>query len=94
MGDLQDMGNLNSHEEIQPVNGQEGQNGQDIQGQSGNNNIIYMTNDRDKAIKDYDVLTPQVIQPRIVRPGVQTANFKLKPVMFQMLQIVEHHKMH
>ncbi|KAK9222129.1 hypothetical protein WN944_010561 [Citrus x changshan-huyou] len=40
--------------------------------------------DRDRAIKDYTMLTPQVIYPRIVRPKVQAANFELKPVMFQI----------
>ena len=54
--------------EIQPVNDQEGQNGQNNQGQPGNNNIIYMADDRTTTIKDYAVLTPQVIHPRIVIP--------------------------
>ena len=47
-----------------------------------------MTDGRDKAIKDYIVLTPQVVYPGIVRPKVEAANFELKPVMFQMLQTV------
>ena len=41
-----------------------------------------MADDRDKAIRDNAVLTPQVIHPGIVRPEVQVANFELKPVMF------------
>ncbi|KAH9714640.1 protein kinase domain-containing protein [Citrus sinensis] len=53
-----------------------------------NNNIIHMANDRDRAIRDYAVLTPQAIHPGIVRPDVQADNFELKPVMFHMLQTV------
>ena len=45
-----------------------------------------------KVIRDYVVLTPQVIQLGIIRLEVQTANFKLKPVIFQMLQIVGQFK--
>ena len=47
-----------------------------------------MANDRDRAIRDYAVLTSQVVHPGIVRPKVEVANFELKPVMFQMLQTV------
>ena len=47
-----------------------------------------MANDRDRAIRDYAVLTPQVVHPGIVIPEVEAANFELKPMMFQMLQIV------
>ena len=47
-----------------------------------------MANDRDKAIRDYDVLTPQVVHPEIIRPEMEVVNFELKPIMFQMLQIV------
>ena len=47
-----------------------------------------MADDRDRAIRDYDVLAPQVIHPGIIRPEVEFANFELKPVMFQMLQTV------
>ena len=47
-----------------------------------------MANDRDRAIRDYAMLTPQAIHPGIVRPGVQADNFELKLVMFQMLQTV------
>ena len=79
-----DMGNLNSQGEIQPVNvegGQKGQNEQIIYGQPGNNYIIHMAYDTDKAIRDYAVLTPRAINPGIVRPEMQTDNFELKPVM-------------
>ena len=58
INDLQDMGNLNPYRQIQLANGQEGQNGHNIEGQLGNNSIIYMANDRDRDIKDYVVLTP------------------------------------
>ena len=88
MDNLQDVGNLDPHGPLQPVNVQEGQNEHINQRQPGNNNIIYMADDRDKAIKDYVVLTPQVVHPGIVRPEVEAANFELKPVMFQMLQTV------
>ena len=47
-----------------------------------------MADDRDRAIRDYVVLTPQVVHPGIIRPEVEAANFELKPVMFQMLQTV------
>ena len=47
-----------------------------------------MADDRDRAIRDYIVLTPQVVHSRIVRPEVEATNFELKPVMFQMLQTV------
>ena len=88
MDDLQDLRNLNRREGIQPVNVHEGLNGQCVQRQPGNNNIIHMANDRDRAIRDYAMLTPQAIHPGIVRPDVQANNFELKPVMFQMLQTV------
>ncbi|KAH9725220.1 hypothetical protein KPL70_007791 [Citrus sinensis] len=83
------MRSLNPIEEIQPVNVHEGMNGQHVQRQPGNNNIIHMANDRDRAIRDYAVLTPQAIHPRIVRLDVQADNFELKPVMFQMLLMVD-----
>ena len=50
MDDLQDLRNLNRREEIQPVNVHEGLNGQCVQRQPRNNNIIHMANDRDRAI--------------------------------------------
>ena len=49
-----------------------------------------MADDKYRVIRDYVVLTPQVIQPRIVRLEVQAANFEFKPVMFQILQTVRH----
>ncbi|KAH9680322.1 hypothetical protein KPL71_026505 [Citrus sinensis] len=79
MDDLQDLRNLNRREGIQPVNVHEGLNGQCVQRQPRNNNIIHMTNDRDRAIRDYAMLTPQAIHPGIVRPDVQADNFDLKP---------------
>ncbi|KAH9780391.1 hypothetical protein KPL71_008059 [Citrus sinensis] len=47
-----------------------------------------MADDRDRAIRDYVVLTPQVVHPGIIRPEVEAVNFEFKPVMFQMLQTV------
>ena len=41
-----------------------------------------MTDDRDRAIRDYTVLTFQVVHPGIVRPEVQAANFELKLMIF------------
>ncbi|KAH9770111.1 hypothetical protein KPL71_012262 [Citrus sinensis] len=88
MNNLQDAGNLNPHEPLQPVNIQEEKNEHANGRHPGNNNIIYMANDRDRAIRDYAVLTPQVVHHGIIRPEVETANFELKPMMFQMLQTV------
>ena len=58
MDNLQDLGNLDPHGPLQPVNVQEDQNGQINQRQLGNNNIIYMADERDRAIRDYIVLAP------------------------------------
>lgn len=88
MNNLQDAGNLNPYGCLQPVNIQKEQNEHANERQLGNNNIIYMANDRDRAIRDYAVLTPQVVHPGIIRPEVDVANFELKPLMFQMLQTV------
>ena len=88
MDNLEDVGNLNPHRPLQSVNVQEGQNGHINQRQPGNNNVIYMADDRDKAIRDYAMLTPQVVHPGIVRPEVEAANFELKSAMFQILQTI------
>ena len=85
MNNLQDMGNLDPHGPLQPVNIQEEHNKHPNERQPGNNNIIYMVDDRDRAIRDYVVLTPQVVHLGIIRPEVEAANFEFKPVMFQML---------
>ena len=45
-----------------------------------------MVDDKDRAIRDYVVLAPQVIHLGIIRHEVEAANFELKPVIFQMLQ--------
>ena len=47
-----------------------------------------MVDDKDQAIRDYVVLTPQVVYSGKVRPEVEDANFELKQVMFQILQTV------
>ena len=88
MDNLQDIWNLNPRGEIQPVNAQEDRNGQLVHRQLRNNNIIHMAGDKDRVIRDYTVLTPQATHSEIVRPEVQADNFKLKLVMFQMLQTV------
>ncbi|KAH9781044.1 hypothetical protein KPL71_008308 [Citrus sinensis] len=90
MNNLQDAGNLNLHGPLQPVNIQEEQNEHANGRQPGNNNISYMADDRDMAIRDYDVLTPQVVHLGIIRPEVDAVNFELKPMMFQMLQTVDY----
>ena len=68
--EFQDLRNLNCREEIQPVHVHKGLNRQYVQRQSGNNNIIHMADGRDRAIRDYAVLTPQAIHSGIVRPNV------------------------
>ena len=45
-----------------------------------------MADDRDRAIKDYAVSTPQVMHLGIVRPDVKADNFEFRLVMFQILQ--------
>ena len=57
-------------------------------GNQGTTIYIYMADDKDKAIIDYAMLTPQAINLRIVRLEVQAANFEHKLEMFQMLQTV------
>ena len=86
MNNLQDEENLNLHRPLQPVNIQEEQNEHANGRQPSNNNIIYMADDRDRAIRDYAVLTPQVVHLGIIKPEVEVTNFELKPMMFQMLQ--------
>ena len=88
MNNLQDVRNLDPHGPLQPGNVQEEQNEHANKRHPGNNKIIYMADDRDRAFRDYVVLTAQVVHPGIIRPEVEAANFELKPVMFQMLQIV------
>ena len=88
MDNLHELGDLYPHGPSQPVNIQEKKNEHANQRQPGNNNIIYMVNDRNRAIRDYTVLTSQVVHPRIIKPEVEAANFELKPIIFQMLQTV------
>ncbi|KAH9716271.1 hypothetical protein KPL71_021404 [Citrus sinensis] len=88
MNNLQNVRNLEPHELLQLVNVQEEPNEHANKRQPGDNNIIYMAEDRDRAIRDYVVLTPQVVHPGIIRHEVEAANFELKPVMFQILQTV------
>ena len=45
------------------------------QRQPCDNNIIYMAGDRDRDIRDYAVLTPQVVHLGIIRPEVEAVNF-------------------
>ncbi|XP_062085597.1 uncharacterized protein LOC133791695 [Humulus lupulus] len=47
-----------------------------------------MDDDRERAIREYAAPMFNELNPGIVRPEIQVAQFELKPVMFQMLQIV------
>ncbi|XP_062115229.1 uncharacterized protein LOC133829536 [Humulus lupulus] len=47
-----------------------------------------MADDRDRAIRKYALPLFNELNPGIVRPEIQAAQFELKLVMFQMLQIV------
>ena len=60
MDNLQEMRNLNPRGELQPVNVHERLNGQNVKRKPGNNNVLHMANNRDRAIRDYEVLTPHV----------------------------------
>ena len=60
MNNLQVEGNLNPNRPLQPANIQEEQNEHANRRQPGNNDIIYMADDRDRAIRDYAVLTPKL----------------------------------
>jgi len=60
-----------------------------VQNGNGNNgNNAVMIDDRDRPIRDHVVPTLDDLNPCIVRPDIQAPQFELKPVMFQMLQIV------
>lgn len=67
---------MNPHGPLQRVNIQEEQNEHANGRQPGNNNIIYMTDDRDRVIRDYAVLTQQVVHPGIIRPEVDATDRK------------------
>lgn len=47
-----------------------------------------MVDDKDRAIRDYAVLTLQAIHIGIVRPELDANNFEFNPMMFQILQAV------
>ncbi|XP_062093483.1 uncharacterized protein LOC133799485 [Humulus lupulus] len=51
-------------------------------------NPIALANDRARAIREYAAPMFNELNPGIVRPEIQAPQFELKPVMFQMLQIV------
>ena len=51
MDNLQDVGNLDPHGPLQPINVQEGQNEHVNKRQPGSSNIIYMADDRDRTIR-------------------------------------------
>ncbi|PON61447.1 hypothetical protein PanWU01x14_145670, partial [Parasponia andersonii] len=55
---------------------------------TGANNAAAMADDRDRAIREYVIHILIGLNPGIVRPEIQAPQFKLKTVMFQMLQIV------
>ncbi|XP_062089707.1 uncharacterized protein LOC133796249 [Humulus lupulus] len=47
-----------------------------------------MTDDRDRAIRQYALPLFNELNPGSVKPEIQAAQFELKPVMFEMLQTV------
>ncbi|XP_062094553.1 uncharacterized protein LOC133800570 [Humulus lupulus] len=49
-------------------------------------NAIIMAGDRERAIREYAAPMFNELNPSIVRPKIQAAQFELKHVMFQMLQ--------
>ena len=51
-------------------------------------NPIMLADDRDRAIREYAVPLFNELNPGIMRPEIEAAQFELKPVMFQMLQTV------
>ncbi|XP_062085645.1 uncharacterized protein LOC133791745 [Humulus lupulus] len=51
-------------------------------------NAVIVADDRDRAIRQYALPLFNELNPGIVRPKIQAAQFELKPVMFQMLQTV------
>ncbi|XP_062102932.1 uncharacterized protein LOC133813918 [Humulus lupulus] len=51
-------------------------------------NAVAVADDRDRAIRKYALPLFNELNPSIVRPEIQAAQFELKPVMFQMLQTV------
>ena len=51
-------------------------------------NLILIVNDRDRCIRQYVVPLFTTLNPGIRRPDIEATQFELKPVMFQMLQLV------
>ena len=51
-------------------------------------NAVIVADDRDRAIRQYALPLFNELNPGIIRPEIQAAQFELKPVMFQMLQTV------
>lgn len=51
-------------------------------------NPILIADDRDRALRQYAVPVFHDLNPGIRRPKIEAQQFELKPVMFQMLQIV------
>ena len=51
-------------------------------------NPILIADDRDRALRQYVVPVFNDLNPGIRRPKIEARQFKLKPVMFQMLQTV------
>ncbi|XP_062104029.1 uncharacterized protein LOC133815176 [Humulus lupulus] len=51
-------------------------------------NAVIVVDDRDRAIRQYALPLFNELNPGIVRPEIQAAQFELKPVMFHMLQTV------
>ncbi|KAI5412153.1 hypothetical protein KIW84_057000 [Lathyrus oleraceus] len=52
------------------------------------NDVIRITNDRERNIRNYAIFDPNSMNTRIIRPTVDAPSFKFKPMMFQMLQTI------
>lgn len=53
-----------------------------------NPDVIGISNDWERNIRDYFVFDLNSMSTGIIRPEITAAHFKFKPMMFQMLQIV------
>ncbi|XP_058725922.1 uncharacterized protein LOC131597232 [Vicia villosa] len=56
-----------------------------------NTDIFGIANDRARNIRDYVVFDPTFMSTGVVLPKITTAQFKFKPMMFQMLQTTGHY---
>lgn len=52
------------------------------------NDIIGISNDRERNIRDYAMFDPNVMNIGIIRPKITVTQFEFKPMMFQMLRAI------